>query len=127
MAKDYGNIVFYRTKSGKLRWFDPSKVPGGHLREETVGSKVKRTSMTPEREAAARKGLEKKKHENKYSEAQKNDHEFVNSALEEMKRYTRNWDYMSAREKKNISPNGGLRELRAKIKELENAKKAWKK
>ena len=40
MAKDYGNIVFYRTKNGKLRWFDPTKIPGGHPREKKVAKAV---------------------------------------------------------------------------------------
>lgn len=40
MAKDYGNIVFYRTKNGKLRWFDPTKIPGGHPREKKVEKAV---------------------------------------------------------------------------------------
>lgn len=40
MAKDYGGLVFYRTKEGKLRYFDPSKAktPEGKAKIKAIRS-----------------------------------------------------------------------------------------
>ena len=46
--------------------------------------------------------------------------EFLKNAIAEMRRYERNWNFMSAKEKREIMPNGGLSALRADIKNAEN-------
>ena len=51
-----------------------------------------------------------------YSESVKRDKNFVKNAIEEMSRYIRNWDYMSAKEKNNIGAS--LTELKARVEEL---------
>lgn len=53
-----------------------------------------------------------------YSETTLADKELVRDMLSEMRRYERNWSGMTKQEKQNISPNG-IKELRARIKELE--------
>lgn len=55
-----------------------------------------------------------------YSDKEKSDKEFVKSAIHEMNRYIRNWDFMSAKEKKGIGCT--LDELKARVKELESVK-----
>jgi len=52
-----------------------------------------------------------------YSENDKKDKEFVKNALSEMRRYVRNWNYMSSQDKRNIGCS--LQELQKRIKELE--------
>lgn len=72
MAKSskYGNIVFYRTKEGALRWFDPdkAKTPEGKAKIKAIrsGGKIaskggKITEMTQDRVAKAEENLETKK------------------------------------------------------------------
>lgn len=46
--------------------------------------------------------------------------EFLKNAIAEMRRYERNWNFMSVKEKREIMPNGGLSALRADIKNAEN-------
>ena len=58
-----------------------------------------------------------------YTESQLKDAAFRKEALAEMKRYERNWNYYSAKERRDISPNG-VKELRSRIKEIENYEKA---
>lgn len=43
------------------------------------------------------------------------DQEFLKEAIAEMKRYERNWSFMEAKEKRNIAPNGGIKELKQNI------------
>lgn len=45
---------------------------------------------------------------------------FLKDAIAEMKRYERNWNFMSASEKRNIMPVGGIKALREQIKYAEN-------
>lgn len=69
MAKNskWGNIVFYKTKEGKLRWFDPdkAKTPEGKAKIKAIrmgkGYQGKTTDMDEERVAKAKKALETKK------------------------------------------------------------------
>ena len=51
--------------------------------------------------------------------AKETDIEFLKDALAEMRRYERMWDSMSAREKQNIAPEGGLEELQQNIEYAE--------
>lgn len=60
-----------------------------------------------------------------YTESQLNDETFRKEALDEMKRYERNWSYYSKKEKQNISPDG-VKELRKRIKEIEDYEKRKK-
>ena len=73
---------------------------------------------TPKTQAEA-KALKEKYERKYYTESQLKDSEFRESALAEMKRYERNWSFYSAKERRNISPNG-VGELRKRIKEIEN-------
>lgn len=65
MAKSskWGNIVFYRTKEGALRWFDPgkAKTPEGKAKIKAIRSGGKITEMTQDRVAKARENLEAKR------------------------------------------------------------------
>ena len=54
------------------------------------------------------------------------DEQFRKDALAEMRRYKSNWDFYSAKERQNISPNG-IKELDARIKEIEDYEKNLKK
>lgn len=58
-----------------------------------------------------------------YSEDQLKDEKFRKDALDEMKKHERNWSYYPLSERKNISPNG-IKELRERIKEIENYNKS---
>lgn len=51
-----------------------------------------------------------------YTESEKKDKTFVRNAIEEMSRYIRNWNYLSAKEKRDIGSN--LPELKARVEEL---------
>ena len=55
-----------------------------------------------------------------YTEAEKKDKKFVKSAIEEMSRYIRNWDYLTKKEKQNIGCS--LNELRKRVDELKTVK-----
>lgn len=59
-----------------------------------------------------------------YSDKDKQDKEFVKSALAEMRRYIRNWDYMSTQDKKFVGCS--LAELKARVKELESVQDTCK-
>lgn len=54
-----------------------------------------------------------------YSLTVSNDKQFLKDAISEMKRYERNWNFMTTKEKRDISP-GGIKELRENIKAAEN-------
>jgi len=60
-----------------------------------------------------------------YTESELKDAQFRKDALAEMNRYERNWSSYSLKERRNISPNG-VKELRNRIKEIENYEKASK-
>lgn len=60
-----------------------------------------------------------------YAESQLKDEKWRKDALEEMRRYERNWNYYPLKERREISPNG-VKDLRARIKDLENYEKASK-
>ena len=51
--------------------------------------------------------------------AKETDIEFLKNALAEMRRYERMWDGMSARQKRDIAPEGGLEELQQNIEYAE--------
>ena len=57
-----------------------------------------------------------------YTKSELEDAQFRKDALAEMKRYERNWSFYSAKEKRNISPEG-IKGLRDRIKEIENYEK----
>ena len=59
-----------------------------------------------------------------YSEKDKQNKEFVKSSLEEMRRYVRNWNYLSSQDKRNIGCS--LSELQKRIKELESVQDSVK-
>ena len=59
-------------------------------------------------------------HDGYYSDYDKKDKEFVKMALAEMRRYVRNWDYMSPQDKRNVGCTLG--ELKKRIAELEKVK-----
>lgn len=59
-----------------------------------------------------------------YSEQQKSDKAFVKSALEEMSRYERNWDFMSPKDRANVGCTKA--ELKKRIEELRAAKDSCK-
>lgn len=54
---------------------------------------------------------------NKY--ANYTDKQFLKESIAEMRRYERNWSFMTASQKRDISPVGGLSELRKNIKQAE--------
>lgn len=73
---------------------------------------------------AAKKGYYKVERKSKMKEsynryAKETDIEFLKDAIAEMRRYKRMWDNMSAREKRNIAPEGGLKELQQNIEYAE--------
>lgn len=63
-------------------------------------------------------------HDGYYSDYDKKDKEFVKMALAEMRRYVRNWDYMSPQDKRNVGCTLG--ELKKRIAELEKVKDSVK-
>ena len=75
-------------------------------------------------EDAAKKGYYKVERKSKMKEsynryAKETDIEFLKDALAEMRRYERMWDSMSARQKRDIAPEGGLEELQQNIEYAE--------
>lgn len=54
-----------------------------------------------------------------YGKSELEDVQFRKDALAELKRYERNWDFMSAKEKREIAPNG-KKDITNRINELEN-------
>lgn len=54
---------------------------------------------------------------NKY--ASYTDKQFLKESIAEMRRYERNWSFMTTSQKRDISPVGGLSELRKNIKQAE--------
>lgn len=96
---------------------------------EAAKKALKAGEDTPKTKEEAKALVDKYKKETEkpkyYTESELKDEKFRKDALEEMNRYERNWSYYSAKEKKNISPNG-VKELRARIKEIENYEKASK-
>jgi len=111
--KENGKVVLDESKSKE--YFD--KYHGQNLNIKSAEAQKE----AKEKAKKAEKPTSKSKL-NYYTDKGKNDDEFRKNALHEMKRYENNWSGMTAREKKNISP-GGIKELRARIKELEAAEK----
>jgi len=114
---------------------DPKYQPGQKTEKDKEMEKLAKEADEDSKQwwadRKAKKEAEKKDTDNKaksskpshYSDSQLKDEEFRKSALKEMKRYEENWNGMSAQDRKNV---GTLKEVRERIKELENYEKQSK-
>lgn len=132
MAKQEKEVERWVTVNGaRVPIFKDGSVGGPKALRDKVkakeGSKAQPAKAKAEKaEASTTKAEATKTNKSRfYTESQLQDEEFRKNALEEMKRYEKNWSAYSLKERRNISPNG-VKELRERIKELENYDKQAK-